>query len=65
MNEKMVKKKYEPMMLRRIEFETEDILTGSIGNGYFGDWDDGWRNKNTVSIFSDNGTETQNRANIT
>ncbi|MBR4287864.1 MAG: hypothetical protein IKT50_00315 [Clostridia bacterium] len=60
MNEKMVKKKYEPMMLRRIEFEIEDVLAGSNGNGFFGEGDDFAK-----SINSDYTTEMQKRTNPT
>lgn len=37
---KNMKKEYEPIQLRVVKFETEDVLSGSPGGPFFGDAED-------------------------
>ncbi len=62
MNIKKMKKEYEPMTIRMVEFETEDVLSGS--NGFWGEEEE--LSSNTVKINSDpSGGATQSQVNPT
>ena len=50
MNERRMKKNYEPIQIRYVRFETESVLFGS---GFFGDEDDLTKKANVRHINGD------------